>query len=735
MLVIQQLTWKDIVAFDVPLHSYIVFPDNTEKYKLILEELINCKTLGFDIETYGSQSWMALYPWKGKIRSFQIGLPSGHVIIIDLGGWNKQQGISTKERIAQLDDITKQTIEVLKDKLFSKDTTVLGANLIFDLTWVRVHLGWVVRTCRDLMLMSQVLWGGVGAEKKGTTSVCLLSHSFGAIAKRVGIDIKKGFGSSNWGWDLSNEQINYQAEDVRYLFPVFDKLKSLIIQDGCLYSAYVECQAVTAFAEMQYQGFPVDVTLAESFVNDSQTEINQLLGQWHLGFPNVPCTSNPQVLEALNNILPSPISSVDKQVLNNLDTSSLDPIYQDAIYALKKMRKLEVSKKYVQGIIEYAFDGGTGRKAIRTGFRQIGPSGSGRTTASSTVGKGQTVGVQLQNPSKAVRFLFRHSNPDKVLFTYDASGSHMRIAAQYAYDYWLATGHTEEEASEMLIIKLFRDDYDGHSVFGVDIANRLFGKDWTAEEFMRKRKEKDADGNPTSDAILANFCREKGSKPGFYSCINGAGPNKNHVTLTSNGFSCTAEDAKYITSRLEYHHPGLLGFIKSRPEVINSTDVVFPFVDRNGNDMSRQHYGYVKSLTGRRQFFKKYMKTKYDKARGGFIPNEYERNKQGEIIQEVSFTNSIAAHWLLVESDVMKDIVQRLQDLFYDNPEWGAVIFNMVHDEFNGECNREYKEVVGKAIQTIFKECFSKWVTAIPVLDDKFEADPCCGFMESWDEK
>jgi DNA polymerase I-like protein with 3'-5' exonuclease and polymerase domains len=731
----QQLTWKDIVSSDVPLHDYIYYPNESAEYLAVLKELEVCKTMGFDIETYGLESWMALYPWKGKIRSFQIGLPSGKVIIIDLGGWDKQQSISTKERFDQLPSITQKTLNILETKLFSKDTTVLGANLIFDLTWLRVHLGWVVRSCRDIMLMSQVLWGGVGSEKKGTTSVCLLPHDFGSIAKRVGVDIKKGFGSSNWGWGLTNEQINYQAEDVKYLFPVFDKLKSLIIQEGCLYSAYVECQAVTAFAEMQYQGFPVDVELAESFVNDSQTEVNQLLEQWHLAFPNVPCTSNPQVLEALNSILPSSIDSVDKQVLNSLDTSSLESIYSDAIYALKKIRKLEVSKKYAQGIIDYAFDGGTGRNAIRTSFRQIGPSGSGRTTASSTVGKGQTVGVQLQNPGKDVRFLFRHSNPNKVMFTYDASGSHMRIAAQYAYDYWLETGHTEQEASEMLIIKLFRDDYDGHSVFGVDIANRLFGKNWTAEEFMRKLKEKNPDGTPTADAVIAAFCRKKGSKPGFYSCINGAGWNKNYSTLTSNGFTCTVEDAKYITSRLEYHHPGLLGFIKSRPNVINSTDVVFPFVDRNGKDMSTQHYGYVKSLTGRRQYFKKYKKTKYDKNRGGFVEGEYERDRQGEIITEVSFTNSISGHWLLVESDVMKDIVQRLQDQFYENPEWGAVIFNMVHDEFNGECNHEYKEVVGKAIQTTFRECFSKWVTAIPVLDDKFEADPCCGFMESWDEK
>jgi len=735
MIKLQQLTWKDLFSEDVPLHDYILTP-SSENFLDVLEELKQSKVIAFDIETFGKESWMALYPWKGKIRSFQIGLPSGKVIIIDLGGWESQKDKSTKERIDELDDLTKETLQVLKEKLFAKDVNVLGANLLFDATFVRVHLGWVIRSCRDVMIMSQVLWGGVGAEKKGTTSICLLPHSFGAIAKRVGIDIKKGFGGSNWGWNLSNSQINYQAEDVYYLFPVYERLKSLIIQDGCIFSAYVECQAVTAFAEMQYQGFPVDTQLAQEFVEKKQLEVDNYLSLWEQAFPNTPYTSNPQVLEVLNKILPQEfqLNSVDKEVLNNLDTSRLDSIHKNAIEALKNLRKIEVSKKYVQGILEYAFDGGTGRTSIRTNFNQIGPSGSGRTTANSVV-KGNTIGVQLQNPAKDIRHLFRHTNPDKVLFTYDASGSHMRIASQYAANYWRSEGHSEEEISEMLIVKLFRDDYDGHSVFGVDIANRLFGKNWTAEEFMKKRKERDVDGNPTPDAELVNFCREKGSKPGFYSCINGAGPNKNHSTLVANGFPCTAEDAKYITSRLEYHHPGLLGFIKSRPAVINSFNIVFPFVDRNGNSMSNQEYGYVKCLSGRRQYFKKRPLQVYDKDRGGFVEGEYKRDRNGEIIKECNFTNAVAAHWLLVEADIMKDVTWQLQDIFFDNPEWGAVIFNMVHDEINGECNREYKQIVGETIRGVFRDCFSKWVKVIPVLDEKFEEDPCCGFMESWKEK
>ena len=90
---------------------------------------------------------------------------------------------------------------------------------------------------------------------------------------------------------------------------------------------------------------------------------------------------------------------------------------------------------------------------------------------------------------------------------------------------------------------------------------------------------------------------------------------------------------------------------------------------------------------------------------------------------------------MLVEADIMKDVTWQLQDIFFDNPEWGAVIFNMVHDEINGECNREYKQIVGETIRGVFRDCFSKWVKVIPVLDEKFEEDPCCGFMESWKEK
>jgi DNA polymerase I-like protein with 3'-5' exonuclease and polymerase domains len=732
----QQLTWSDIISPDTPLLPNIYYPSNTEEYKEVLTVFKNSNVIAFDIETFGAESWEALYAWKGKIRSFQIGIKSDtqtYVIIVDLGGWKDQTNKTTKERVAELceDPIYKETIDTLEQKLFDINVQVIGANLVFDGTYVRVHLGWIIRQIRDVVVLSRVLWGGVGSRKIDTKAVCDLSHSFKAIASRVGINIEKGFGASNWGWTLSNAQVNYQAEDVIYLFPVYERLKSLIIQAGCVYSAYVECQFVTTVIEMQYQGFPVDLELAEEFVTNNKLQVDKLVALWEECFPNISYSSNPQVLDCLNSKLTHKIMSVDKQVLNTLDTEGLSDKEIEAVEGLKKIRKLEVSIKYVQGILDYAFDGGTGRVAVRTQFHQNAPAGTGRTSVTASIDK-HPIGVQLQNPAKDIRYLFRHTNPDKVLFTYDASGSHMRIAAQYAADYWSSLGN---DPSEMLIVKIFRDDFDGHSVFGVDIANRLFGKNWTEAQFMAKRKETDADGNPTADAVIAKFCREKGAKPGFYSCINGAGWNKNLSTFVANGFTCDVEDAKYITSRLEYHHPGLLGFIKSRPEVINSIDILFPFVDRNGNDMSSQKYSYVQALTGRRQYLRKYPKRKYDRDLKRFLDNEYEVNNKGEIIYEVNYTNSIAAHWLLVESDVMKEVAARLQNEFHEHPEWGAVIFNMVHDEFNGECNVEYKEVVGKLIQTIFRECFSKWVKIIPVLDEKFEEDPCCGFMASWDEK
>lgn len=434
-----------------------------------LKEFEACKLFAFDIETFASskESWQALWWYKNHIRLMQIGVESGLVLIIDLGGWKEYP---LRQSILE-NEVIRGILDTLGDKLFDNSVAVLGAGLKFDLTTVREKFGFIGRQCRDVLLLSRVIWAGVGVLKAGKgekrSERCTLPHSLKGVAERFGFEVDKTQQVSAWGWQMSNAQLNYAAQDVRVLFPIFLKMRSMILEQGLVKTAFIECNALSVFVNMEYFGMPVDLNKAKDTLNQYRARQKELEEIIESEFPGVSYTSNPQMLVVFQARWPEAnLESISKDAIGGID--------HPVIKAFLEVKPLNTDIAYIEGVIKNSFRG-----SIRCNFNQLAGSGSGRSSCSQNITvkrKQYVIGSQLQNPSKNFRHIFTSEDPEMGLGIYDSSGSHMRIATQYCRD--------------PLLVKIFTDDFDGHSILASDIA-KMCGDDFSPEYIMGLKAKKD----------------------------------------------------------------------------------------------------------------------------------------------------------------------------------------------------------------------------------------------------
>lgn len=472
--VIYQPTLLDYFQEDSqPLYDSVVLLDDP-RWDECLEYFASTKKIAFDLETYGAEPWHPLWHRKSKIRLIQVGLTNGLCMIADLGGWTEVKKEDYKNRLFKKYG---SFLSVLKDKLFDYETIIIGANLKFDSLAIRQQFGFILRQPRDLTILSQVYWAGAGVEKaksgENRSERCKMSHSLKAIAERFGYEMDKTSQSSNWGWNLSNSQLNYAADDVLLAIKIFDDFRPLIVEAGLAFTAFTECNCVSVFAEMEFYGMPVDLESAKLEVPKYEEKIQHFVDIFEKDFPGVLWTSNSQVLEAFQAGIenfkdlfgPEDKPSVSAEILHQVD--------HPAAKALLEARKLSTGLNNIKGYIQNSYDG-----RIRGVYRQIASGGMGRSTCSGQMSVNRrkySIGAQLQNPPNAykkykgvlrgVRELVK-APPGYKLIVADAAQAHMRIAAQVSGD--------------ELLLKIFNDDFDGHSILAGKLA-QLSGLPWSAE--------------------------------------------------------------------------------------------------------------------------------------------------------------------------------------------------------------------------------------------------------------
>ena len=281
-------TQETTAVEDVPLHPFIVFQHDARWAACIEELRSGPRLVGLDTEFFESPELRAAAeasgrdldkkgafdPWSTSLRLMQVGLPSGLVMIFDFGPVFDATPY-------ELDGSLAAALAIVG----SRTTSKVGVALSTEALILRRHFGVSLRRGRDIMLGSQVVWAGVAAKKarftrEGKVSQEPLSHSYKAVAERLGVQIDKTEQFSDWGAPvLTNRQYNYAALDVHTetLIETWKRLCEVAQHEGVMQSVLVECNAAPAFWECEFRGAPLDGALCAELAADYNRTADELL--------------------------------------------------------------------------------------------------------------------------------------------------------------------------------------------------------------------------------------------------------------------------------------------------------------------------------------------------------------------------------------------------------------------------------------------------------------------------
>ena len=71
--------------------------------------------------------------------------------------------------------------------------------------------------------------------------------------------------------------------------------------------------------------------------------------------------------------------------------------------------------------------------------------------------------------------------------------------------------------------------------------------------------------------------------------------------------------------------------------------------------------------------------------------------------------------WLSTEAVIMKQSCGDIYRQIKENPQWGAKLINMVHDQVDLECLSEYAEEVAHMVGVTIKKNLEDYIQTIPV--------------------
>ena len=269
------------------MHHFEYITD-VEGYEYALDHLKSAQRLAIDSETMCLPEWQkrggsALDPHTGQVSLLILYADYlKHPFILDI--------VHLQEKGA---DFT-----ALEFLLLAK--LLIGANIKFDLKFIKSTFGILPRLVRDVIVMGKLISNATGS-KFGR----MHGHGYGDLCRDyldTHIGGKGTLQASTWAIateerHLDNEwwveKLTYAAADVRYLFPLSDKMTSIVcnplptsilnpdgvpIQDAGLgmEEVYVlEMNYIPLVAEMEYAGFPFSRELNHRFQEAVQDKLDE----------------------------------------------------------------------------------------------------------------------------------------------------------------------------------------------------------------------------------------------------------------------------------------------------------------------------------------------------------------------------------------------------------------------------------------------------------------------------
>ncbi|NET07804.1 MAG: hypothetical protein F6K09_08775 [Merismopedia sp. SIO2A8] len=625
-----------------------------------LNDWSQSKQFGFDIETYAEDD--ALDPWNGKLRLIQICLPDGRVLVADFGGWGEDKS----KRLAQYAEF----LSILKERLEHPKVIVIGHNIKFDALWMRVKFGIKAIALRDTMIMSQLKWTGISNYQ----------HSLLHVAKRVlDINLDKSLQKSDFGWEITNDQLNYAAADARASFECYQILDEQLVEEGLDKQLRVECGAIPAFIDMEFRGFPVDKEHLDNVLTSFQSIEDEVLKDFKAIFPTVNPASSQEVKEALNDKYKVTLESTS---VNELSLHS----DHAPVRALLNWRSLRIYINYLQSLQKGWQDG-----AVRGKYRTLAPRGFGRSICAKP---------NLQQPPNFMvedlahyelphlRSVFR-APPGYQLIVADLSQAHSRIAAQASAD--------------PVLIKGYRKGFDIHCITAQNLAKiQKLGEMWTAKNIGKWRKDK-AHPNYEKAKLLRAV-----SKKVFYGSLNSQGWRTLQKTARADaGIQMSDQEAKDAIQAWRTTYQVLYQYQSQIQQEAQKQVYSFPGV--------QESFGKVRGLSGRRIFLP-------------LVPSFLDRKKS-----EVKITDAVSFVWTSTEADIIKLALNGIWNEFQAHPEWDAHICNCVHDEIDCVVKDSYALQGAKAVLKWMHAAMKLFITDIPV--DEPGSTPEQMLCKCWSEK
>src|SRR5215510_7032122 len=192
-----------------------------------IETLTNQPALGLDTETTD------LDPYTSRLRLIQLAAPD-KVFIIDLDAF--RNGNLAKS----------ETLAPLRRLLQAPRPIKIAHNAKFDAKFIKHNLGVDLGGLFDTLLASQLVGAGDIEERHGLETVA---------SRYLNEAVDKSERLSNWNFELSEAQLEYDARDAAVLLPLREKLIERLKSESLVKCAQLEFECVMPVVDIELAGF------------------------------------------------------------------------------------------------------------------------------------------------------------------------------------------------------------------------------------------------------------------------------------------------------------------------------------------------------------------------------------------------------------------------------------------------------------------------------------------------
>lgn len=346
------------------------------------------------------------------------------------------------------------------------DATFVMHNAKFDYAMLKANFNCELPQIRCTMLGEQLLTQGRQQ-----------SAGFGAVAlKYLGIGLDKTQQSSfidmKWGQEFTQRQLEYAAEDVQHIIPIYTKIQKLLDDRGMKELSTLEYETAKVTADMELNGIFLDrdkwlalKDIAETEANKARAELDKHFepyGEKDL-FGNVDINYNSpkQILPVLNDLLRIELKSTSEGALKKYKNH---PVIEALLLYREQQKKITT---YGQEFLNQYVSKIDGR--IHSDFKQLGAD-SGRYAS-------KDPNMTNIPAAQEYRAAFIAQEDDYRIISADFSGQELRLLA-----------HLTQEEKFLYALK---NDMDLHSYSASLIFNipyeSFFDEEGELKDDMKKR--------------------------------------------------------------------------------------------------------------------------------------------------------------------------------------------------------------------------------------------------------